>query len=161
MGTVKNPKKLEPTKQNPFLGLTKKQEKFVLEYIKTKDATKAIEAAFNPKSHRNATVMGYDYINRPHIRKSIEYAMMMGVNREIAYLKLQDGLNATKHTRTTVGLEEVPDLTERRNYLDMYFKLTGEYAPEKREVKEKTREMTSEEVQEEIEELKEYEKKDE
>ena len=50
--------------------------------------------------------------------------------------KIKQGMNA-KYPPRREGGKQYPDMFTRKHYIDMFFKTTGGYAPEKHEVKEK------------------------
>ena len=128
--------KLEPTPKNPYLGLTLKQREFVLYLVKTGEKSEAAYHAFDTKSKRNAKIIAYNYINRPKVKKAIDYALRLHIGEIARNLKIRNGLEATKYALTDGGYKKVPDHQARLGYLDMLHKLMGNYKPEKKIIKE-------------------------
>lgn len=101
--------------------LTLKQKKFIASYLETGNATEAAMRAYKPKNRATARAIGSENLTKPSIRAYLEKRISaMGISeKEIAEI----------HRR---NLEQAENISASNAALDMYYKLRGDYAPEKR-----------------------------
>ena len=88
-----------------------KQRKFIKYYLETGNAVKAVMRAYNVRNIANASS------HADSIMKTIDFQLLLemaGVSDKELSVKLTEGLNATKMTKTG---QEVPDLELRHKYV--------------------------------------------
>ncbi len=108
--------------------LTKKQRGFVKDYIRTENGTRAILNNYDidsPNKRDVAKSMASENLAKPYIQVAIKDAIP---DELLAKVHLE-GLQAT------TGPLDQPDYNVRHKYMDSGYKLKGEYAPEKHDVK--------------------------
>ena len=91
--------------------MTLKQRKFLKIYLETGDATQAVMSAYAIRNKANASSRANEVL------KSLDFEMVLevaGVSDAQLAVKMTDGLNATKMTKTGT---RVPDLELRHKYL--------------------------------------------
>lgn len=112
-----------------------KHKKFVKGLLEGKNQTEAaLSAGYSPGS---AESMGHRLMKRDNIRADLLTALeKVGITDMKAAIKMQEGLEAMTPARTKGG-DRYEDFFVRKQYLDMYFRLVGAYAPEKVESVEK------------------------
>lgn len=91
--------------------MTLKQRKFLKYYLETGDATEAVMRAYAVRNRANAASMSDQVLKALDFNLILE---MAGVSDSQLAIKMTEGLNANKLTRTGV---RVPDLELRHKYL--------------------------------------------
>jgi len=109
--------------------LTLKEREFLKKLIKTEgDVRKAGEIVFG-----NAGKDGYKLLRRERVVKALTVLMEdVGLTEKKLVEKLKDGLEAMKYDYGQK--KQVPDYFIRYKYLDLIFRLRGDYAPTKYKV---------------------------
>ena len=101
-------KKIEEKKQRK---LTLKQRKFIKYYLESGDGAESVRRAYNVRNQANAISMAKRLIKELDFELLLEVA---GVSDSQLAVKMKEGLNATKVTRTG---QVVADLEVRYKYL--------------------------------------------
>ena len=115
---------------------TVKQRKFVAELLKGKSNGAAALAAGYSEDY------GSDLVKSPTIQGLLATAMAKaGIDDNLIARKLREGLDAKTPPRKEGG-QQYPDQFVRKQFLDVIFKLRGDYAPEKAETVHKTINIT-------------------
>ncbi len=115
--------------------LTDKERRFAVEVVKGKTATQAALSSFDVSSMNSAKVIGSQLMANSKIKAAVEDLMeMKGVGREYRIERLGEHM---AHSDPAVSLKA----------LDMGFKLTGEYAPEKHQTVSQSIQITPETIQ--------------
>lgn len=101
-------------------GLTLKEQGFVVDLIKGKNGTDAIEKNYNVKSRANARSMAIELRKKPRIQEAIRLAMLkQGLSPEVVVDALKQNLIQG------IGVKATAETTNRA--IDIYAKLTGLY----------------------------------
>ncbi|MBI5749542.1 MAG: terminase small subunit [Nitrospinae bacterium] len=99
--------------------LTDKERRFAVEVVKGRTATQAALNSFDVSSMNSAKVIGSQLMQKPDVKMAIDDLMEYhGLTRSYRIQRLKEHVD---HQDPVVSLKA----------LDMGFKLTGEYAPEK------------------------------
>lgn len=118
-------------KKKPIV--TARQKRFVKELIRRpikKDA--ALAAGYSSGEY------AYELLAEPHIQSLLVMELKKaGVDDELAANKMAEGLDAMTPPKKDGG-ERYDDQFVRKQYLDMYFRLKGNYAPTEHNVSQKT-----------------------
>jgi phage terminase small subunit len=112
-------------------GLTRKQEVFVEKYIETGgNGTKAALDAYDTDNYMTAAAIASENLTKPKVQNALAEALPDDL---LAKVHLE-GLFATRAIFNKDGdnVGEDADFGIRAKYLDMAYKLKGQYAPEKR-----------------------------
>lgn len=100
--------------------LTLKEQGFVVDLIKGKNATDAVENNYNVKSRANARSMAIDIRKKPRIQEAIRLEMQkQGLTADIVVDALKQNLTAG------IGIKATAETTNRA--IDLYAKITGLY----------------------------------
>lgn len=117
--------------------LTPQQKRFVRYFVETrKVGESAIRAGFqNPK-------YGTNLLQKPAVQTAIQRALARaGIDDRVIAQKVKEGLDATLraefYREGGTKAAEAPDFHVRKEYLDVVFKLKGDYAPIRSENVEK------------------------
>ncbi len=102
-----------------FSKLTEKKKRFVLEKVAGKSNMVAVKSAYDVTSNESAKALGTTLMKDPDISVAIQDLMS------------QEGITRRRRIQRLRDMVECPDLSVAGKGLDMSFKLTGEYAPEK------------------------------
>jgi hypothetical protein len=119
-----------PKPPKDFGGLTKKQRKFVQEYIKTEgNATEAAMRAYDFSTRDAASVEGSRLKRKPVVALAIATELMTRSMPNRAVEQVDEALGATVKIRDEDGnlLEEDPNYTVRLKAADTVFKLMDAY----------------------------------
>lgn len=111
-------------KRNNTLNKTKVKAKvFAKEYVSNGfNGTQAVKKILNPKDRHTASSMATEYLNKPAYKEAI--------TKRIDELLMEDDTNIEKiHKRNITQDSNIPASNQA---LDMYHKLGGDYAPEKK-----------------------------
>lgn len=113
-----------------------KQRKFVSELIRgASQSSAAVSAGYGPK-------YGDTLMKNPVVQGLLHTAMQQaGIDDLLIARKLREGLDAKAPPRKDGG-RQYPDQFVRKQFLDVIFKLRGDYAPEKSEHLTKTINLT-------------------
>ena len=117
--------------------LTLRQRKFIKGIVSGNSPTEAMKnAGYSPKGKAS------DIMGRPAVAQFLQKHMeRVGITDELLAQKLRDGLNA-KTTPKSEGGQRYDDQFVRKQFLDIIFKLRGDYAPERSENITKTINIT-------------------
>lgn len=115
--------------------LTRKEKKFVKEYVKNEgNGTQAALKAYDTKSQNAAAVIASRELRKDKVQSAIQEALPDELLAQIH----REGLFATKtifkNNNSTGEIEAVAeeaDFAVRHKYLDSAYKIKGAYAPEK------------------------------
>ncbi len=129
------PEKPEPGRSNifrPIRGVNKKQKKFIKNLVETGCVGESgLRAGFKDRTY------GHHLLRKENVQMALMYAYeKAGITDNYIVQKIKQGMNA-KYPPRKDGGKQYPDMFTRKHYLDMYFKTTGGYAPEKHEITEK------------------------
>ena len=120
----KRVKRLQPVREpESFAGLTDKQKKFVLARAEGKTVTNAALEAFDATSRNSAKTIGSVLMKDPDVSKAIQEIMA------------EEGLTRRHVVRRLKDLVNHPDGNIAIKGIDVANKLSGDYAPEKRDVR--------------------------
>lgn len=120
----KRVKCLQPVKEpESFAGLTEKQKKFVLLKAEGKTNTQAALEAFDVTSRESAKTVGLTLMKDADI------------NRAIGDIMAEEGLTRRHVVRRLKAIVDHPDGHIAVKGIDVANKLSGDYAPEKRDVR--------------------------
>lgn len=100
--------------------LTPRQELFCRKYIQYSNATKAYLETYETKEYSD--VLAYKLMSRPHIQIRIQQLMQAEGFNDLAV--------ANRHRQVILHGQDKDSLKA----IDMYYKIRGAYAPEKKEV---------------------------
>ena len=101
-------------------GLTIRENGFVTDLIKGKDATDAVEKNYDVKSRTNARSMSIELKRKPRIQEAIKLEMQkQGLSPDLVVNALKSNLVAG------IGVKATAESTNRA--IDLYAKLTGLY----------------------------------
>jgi len=128
---AKKPGKLIQPKGNfKFKGLDGKDYKLTLKeklfseaYLEFKgNGTEAAMEAFDCANYKVAAAVAYEYLRKPHIFAYID-------------LKMEDYGYSDENVKKQhlFIINQMADLSAKNKALDMYYKLKGQYAPDKKE----------------------------
>jgi hypothetical protein len=128
MGRISEKKALEVKGKVPIITcngkyyrLNPRQEMFCREYVATCNAKESYEKSYGPKKYSD--VAAYKMLSRPYIQ-----------------IRIQQILQATGFDDLAVAAQHLKLITQdnslpvKHKAIDMFYKLRGLYAPEKREV---------------------------
>ncbi|OGG39123.1 hypothetical protein A3I34_02825 [Candidatus Jorgensenbacteria bacterium RIFCSPLOWO2_02_FULL_45_12] len=101
--------------------LTIKQNRWVEETVKTLNPTEAVRRVYNTKNDDVAKSIAYENLTKPYLKNAVE--------NELKRLGLNEKEIAKIHKR---NIEQSENISASNTALDIYFKLTGAYAPEKK-----------------------------
>lgn len=108
--------------------LTRKQSKFVKEYIETGNGTQSALDSYDTDDYMTAAAIASENLNKPQIQFAIQQALP---DELLAQVHLE-GLNAFRSVSQGEGdVDEYPDYAVRHKYLDSAYKLKGLYAADK------------------------------
>lgn len=114
---IKRLKAYEPPES--FMRLTDKQQKFVLAKLDKKTNLVAVQSAYDVTSKESAKSLATQLMQDPDVRVAMRDLMAQeGIPLRVCIRRLRDMIECT-------------DLSIAGKGLDMRFKLTGDYAPEK------------------------------
>ena len=101
-------------------GLSIKENKFVIDYVKTGNATQAVENNYDVKNRKNANKLSTDIKKKPRIQEAIRLEMQkQGLSPEVV-------VNALKtNILTGQGVKSTAETANRG--IDIYAKITGLY----------------------------------
>jgi len=103
-------------------GLTDPQKQFCIEKAKGKTSTDAVMTSYEVTSRESAKVIGSQLMNKPEIQTALNELMdYHGLTRSYRVQRLKNHID---HSDPNVSLKG----------LDMSFKLSGDYAPEKHQI---------------------------
>lgn len=151
-------------KQKPKtkIKLTRKQSKFVDEYVKTGNGTQSANKAYDVKNNKVASVIATENLAKPSIQIAIEEALPDSLlqekhkllfeqvqlsyfvfpktmeNEEIEMHMAKNGLktiNIKLSDKGKFAYYSIPDQNAIKGALDMAYKLKGSYAPIKQDAK--------------------------
>ena len=115
--------------------LTDKERRFAIEVVKGRTATQAALNSFDVSSMNSAKVIGSQLMQKPDVKMAIDELMEYhGLTRSYRIQRLKEHVD---HQDPIVSLKA----------LDMGFKLTGEYAPEKHQTVSTSIQITPEVIQ--------------
>lgn len=108
---------------------TKKEHKFVQEWVEHGNGTRAALVAYDTTSENTAAAIASENLRKPKIIKAIEDALPDHILNQVHL----EGLYATKPVFSKEGtmVQEDADFATRAKYLDMAYKRRGLYAAEK------------------------------
>lgn len=117
-------KRLQPIQEpETFASLTEKQKRFVLAKAEGKTNTNAALEAFDFTTRNAAKSMGYSLMKDPD------------VNRAIQEIMAEEGLTRRHVVRRLRDIVDHPDPHAAIKGIDVANKLSGDYAPEKRDIR--------------------------
>jgi hypothetical protein len=118
-----------------YYRLTPRQELFCRKYVEYSDATRAYKETYNSLEYSD--ICSYKMMSRPHIQIRIQQLMQATGFNDLSV--------ANEHRKIITG-ERVDD-RDKLKAIDMWYKIRGTYAPEKKEIttrkisKERQREL--------------------
>lgn len=118
--------------------ITIKQKKFIDRYIETGNATQAAFEVFNVKSRHNAKILGWNYLQKPKVKKEVERLMEKHeVTDEFLMQRLREGLDAkvVSNYKGETEQTDIKDLNVRHKYWQEAAKLREMYPAQKVETK--------------------------
>jgi len=125
---VEKPKKAKKPKR-----INTQQRRFVKELVRRpvkRDA--ALAAGYSSGKY------AYELLQQENIQSALVHELKRaGLDDELAASKMMDGLNAMTPPKKEGG-ERYDDQFVRKQYLDMYFRLKGNYAPTEHNINQKT-----------------------
>lgn len=109
--------------------LTRKQNKFVKEFIETGNGTQAALAVYDTEDENTAAVIAHENLRKPKILKAIEEALPDDILNQVHL----EGLYATKPIYSPKGdlVAEDADFSVRAKYLELAYKRRGLFAPDR------------------------------
>lgn len=112
--------------------LTKKQKKFVKEYIKDENGTQAALKAYDTKDNPTARAIASENLTKPNIINAIK-TIADSIPNELVIEKHIALLNKMEKKYDSEGnvISEEIDVQAVKAGVDMTYKLKGAYAPEK------------------------------
>jgi phage terminase small subunit len=120
-----------PDKDHPIAKLAPRHRRFIKNQMKGfNQEQSAVKAGYAPS-------YGAQLMNQPIIRNELAAQMAKaGITDTLLAKKLRDGLNAKTPPKREGGTQ-YEDQFVRKQFLDVIFKLRGDYSPERKEVTEK------------------------
>lgn len=104
--------------------ITPKQKAFADRYLKTGNGKQSALAVYDTDSEGVAATIASENLMKPNVINYLEAALP----EELLAQKHKEGLEASY---TDEWVDEAPDYSVRAKYLDMAYKLKGNYAAEK------------------------------
>lgn len=102
-------------------GLTMKQDRFITETIRTANPTEAVSLVYDVKDRLVARSIASENLTKPDIQNELRQRM------------IANGVNADHLIRTQKRtLDQTDNLPASNTALDMFYKILGAYAPEKK-----------------------------
>jgi len=120
--------------------LTRKEAKFVDEYVETGNGTRSALVAYETEDTNTAGKIANTNLNKPKIQNAITQALgALKIDENTIAQKIAGGLEARRVVfNKTTGEWEVfdyPDYSVQHKYLTSLIEILGAKAPEKRETK--------------------------
>lgn len=123
-----------PATKKPRTKLTVKQKRFVAEYVKDGNGTRAARESYEVANDVVAGAVAYENLKKPQVSNAIAEALpdeLLSLRhlellnkREVFAVRMPDG-------RMEKELTDLPDTMAVSKGLDMAYKIKGSYAPEK------------------------------
>ena len=105
-----------------FKRLTDKEQRFVLAKVEGKTNLEAVKGSYDVTTNESAKSLGSTLMKEPDIGLAIQDLMA------------QEGITRRRRIQRLRDMIECPDLSVAGKGLDMSFKLSGDYSPERIEI---------------------------